>query len=311
MALFRTRNNSDKKSETVSRKNSATVDTVDTLRARARQRLIGSTILLLAGIITFTVLLDNKPRPIPSDIEIIIPDKDKAVAISPVPESAAPATPPQAAPQTTAQTPTAIAAVNQETQVTTPGNTTSNAVTNNASNSATNSPNSALSAPTPAVSSDKPTKPNASDSKTVQAAASLDTKEELIPVKPAVKTEAKKESKADIKAETKTKPALDDGAKAQAILEGKDPNSQAAKGSTPSGSDRYIVQVGAFADAAKAREVRLKVERAGLKTYTHVAKTAEGARIRVRVGPFTNRVEADKAAEKIKKLNLPAAILTL
>ena len=82
MALFRTRSSSDSKSEPTTRKKSATVDTVETLRTKARQRLIGSALLLLAGIITFTLLFDNKPRPIPSDIEIIIPDKDKLAPIS-------------------------------------------------------------------------------------------------------------------------------------------------------------------------------------------------------------------------------------
>jgi DedD protein len=71
------------------------------------------------------------------------------------------------------------------------------------------------------------------------------------------------------------------------------------------------VQVGAFADATKAREVRLKLEKAGLKTYTQVAETAGGKRIRVRVGPFGSKAEAEKAASKIKALDLPAAILTL
>ena len=74
---------------------------------------------------------------------------------------------------------------------------------------------------------------------------------------------------------------------------------------------RFVVQVGAFSDVGKARETRLKVEKAGLKTYTHVAETKEGRRIRVRVGPFATRAEADKAAGKIKDLDLPAAILTL
>ena len=74
---------------------------------------------------------------------------------------------------------------------------------------------------------------------------------------------------------------------------------------------RFIVQVGAFADVTRAREVRLKVEAAGLKTYTQVVETKEGRRIRVRVGPFADRPEADKAAEKIRRLALPAAILTL
>ena len=75
--------------------------------------------------------------------------------------------------------------------------------------------------------------------------------------------------------------------------------------------ERYVVQVGAFADAAKVREVRRKVEAAGLKTYTQVVGTAEGDRIRVRVGPFPDRAQADKAAETIRKLQLTAAILTL
>jgi DedD protein len=69
--------------------------------------------------------------------------------------------------------------------------------------------------------------------------------------------------------------------------------------------------VGAFADASKAQQVRLKLEHAGLKTYTHVADTAEGKRIRVRLGPFASRAEAEKAAAKAKAQGLPSAILTL
>ena len=74
---------------------------------------------------------------------------------------------------------------------------------------------------------------------------------------------------------------------------------------------RAVVQVGAFADAARAREVRLKLERAGLKTYTHVAETPDGKRIRVRLGPFASKSEAEKAASRVKALGLPAAVLTL
>ena len=72
-----------------------------------------------------------------------------------------------------------------------------------------------------------------------------------------------------------------------------------------------MVQVGAFADADKAREARNKLEKAGLKTYTQVADTNDGKRTRVRVGPFATKAEAEKAASKIKTLDLPAAILTL
>jgi len=75
--------------------------------------------------------------------------------------------------------------------------------------------------------------------------------------------------------------------------------------------ERFVVQVGAFADVTRAREARLKLERAGLKTYTQVVESKEGRRIRVRVGPFVSKAQADNAAEKIKKLDLPAAVLIL
>ena len=72
-----------------------------------------------------------------------------------------------------------------------------------------------------------------------------------------------------------------------------------------------VVQVGAFAETDTARLAQQKLDRAGLKNYTHVAETKNGTRIRVRAGPFASRAEADKAAEKIKGLDLPAAVLTL
>ena len=101
---------------------------------------------------------------------------------------------------------------------------------------------------------------------------------------------------------TEAKPAgADDGEKARALLEGK----------TVETAGRFVVQVGAFAEPDKAREARQKVERAGLKTYTNVADTKDGRRIRVRAGPYASRAEAEKAAEKIKGLDLPAAILIL
>jgi len=77
------------------------------------------------------------------------------------------------------------------------------------------------------------------------------------------------------------------------------------------GAARFVVQVGAYADADKAREVRRKLEKAGLKTYTHVADTKEGKRTRVRLGPFATRDEADKAADKAKQLEFTPAVLTL
>lgn len=127
----------------------------------------------------------------------------------------------------------------------------------------------------------------------VPASASLSGKEELLP------------AKAPAQAASVAKPAKpDDGAKAKALLEGKPV--EAAEGAA-----RFVVQVGAFADADKAREARLKLERAGLKTYAQVVETKDGKRTRVRLGPFSTRAQAEEAAAKAKAADLPAAILTL
>ncbi|MBY0409155.1 MAG: SPOR domain-containing protein, partial [Burkholderiaceae bacterium] len=130
-------------------------------------------------------------------------------------------------------------------------------------------------------------------------------------VKPESKPEPKPEPnlpiKPDNRSDTKAVPHTDEAARARALLEGR---SVPTAGSEAEDS-RFIVQVGAFADADKAREVRAKVERAGMKTYTQVVDTKDGKRTRVRVGPFANRVEADKAVARIKGLDLPASVLAL
>ncbi len=100
------------------------------------------------------------------------------------------------------------------------------------------------------------------------------------------------------------KPAAnEDGARAKALLEGKP--APAAE------SSRFVVQVGAFADAGAARDTRAKAERLGLKTYTQVVETSAGTRIRVRIGPFTTRIEADKALASARGAGLTAAVLAL
>lgn len=163
----------------------------------------------------------------------------------------------------------------------------------------------------------KPAAPDtAAPGDSVAASESLSAREEVVeptqaaakPAEPAKKdaapkAEAKPEPKPDAKAEPAAKPA--DADRARALLEGKTAEKPDAA------NQRIVVQVGAFADVARAREARLKLERAGLKTYTHVADTPDGKRIRVRVGPYATKTEADKAAARVKALGLPAAILTL
>lgn len=76
-------------------------------------------------------------------------------------------------------------------------------------------------------------------------------------------------------------------------------------------SVRYVVQIGAYSDVPSAHEVRMKAERAGLKTYTQVIGTDANKKIRVRLGPFEDKAAADKAMATLKKAGLPGGLLTL
>ena len=210
----------------------APAENLDTVRKRAKHRLIGAAVLVLVGVVGFPLLFDSQPRPIPVDIAIEIPARQSVKPLATAtPASATPA--PSAAPATPAPDPAPVA------------------------------PPAAVSSVTPV-----PAAPAAA-----------------VPVAPRV---------------------ADDSARAKALLEDKP-----VVAANESAELRLVVQVGAFADAAKAREVRLKLEKAGLKTYTQVADSKEGKRTRVRVGPFANKAEADQAALKIKALDLPATILSL
>ncbi|KQW43776.1 MULTISPECIES: SPOR domain-containing protein [unclassified Roseateles] len=125
---------------------------------------------------------------------------------------------------------------------------------------------------------------------------------EAPPVKPAEKAADKPVDKPV----DKPKPAANDGARAQALLEGKDVAAKA-----PAAAARYIVQVGAYGESKSAQDMRGRVEKLGLKTYAQAVDTGDGRRIRVRLGPFANRDEAERAAAKLKAAGLPGAILTL
>ena len=141
--------------------------------------------------------------------------------------------------------------------------------------------------------------------KPLSAGAGLDAKEEVVPdTKPEAAVAAVLP-----KPEAKPEPVNKVEAKSPAPTDVK-PETKPTSDSKETGA-RFVVQIGAFNDETKVREVRAKVEKEGIKTYTNVAQTKEGARTRVRVGPFTSREEADKVARKVKQLQLQPQVLTL
>jgi DedD protein len=250
---------------------SDTADAVQQARVRARQRLIGAAVLVVIGIVGFPLVFETQPRPIPVDIPIEVPRKEGASAL---------VMPPKAPPTHAAASAPSAA----------PVATASNDVI-------TESREDAGRSVAPAVPVSKPVE--------IPPEPKAEAKPE---VKPESKPPAALEPKPAVKPEPKpaTTPAAD-GAKARALLEGK----TADAAPTAAESGRFVVQVGAFADVAAARETRVKVEKLGLKTYTQVASTPAGNRIRVRVGPFGTRDEAAKAQAKAKGAGLSAVVLTL
>jgi len=189
-------------------------------------------------------------------------------------------------------------------------------------------PTSAPSKVTQAPPADtQPAKPLLPDAKPLPVQEGLDAKEEVVQTAKSARTEEPKRAQEFItqpvevspkppeaKAEAKPAPSKtdnsepsakpkDDGNKARALLDGKPPDAV---------GERHVVQVGAFSDLAKVREVRRKLEQAGLSTFTQVVDGKEGkSTTRVRVGPFSSREEAEKAAAKVRKLELPAAVLRI
>jgi cell division protein FtsN len=71
----------------------------------------------------------------------------------------------------------------------------------------------------------------------------------------------------------------------------------------------WLVQVGAFANESNAQNVRAKVEETGLQTSAEPFDAPSGRLTRVRVGPFDSKAEADKAALRLKALDLPTVLI--
>lgn len=133
------------------------------------------------------------------------------------------------------------------------------------------------------------------------------------------------ETKADVKpveADKKPKPDLaepkmvtppptiaksdhsEEAARARAILDGK-----ASAAVAPKTSSKLVLQVAALASQEKVNELQKKLQAAGLKSYTQKVATESGERIRVRVGPFANEAEAEKARAKLSKIGLTGKLL--
>lgn len=93
-------------------------------------------------------------------------------------------------------------------------------------------------------------------------------------------------------------------------------NRPAGEGSAARPADRraarrFLVQVGAYSNVKSARAASERVSRAGLSAYHETVKTSNGDWIRVRIGPFASREEAEQAQQALKRAGVVAALIAL
>lgn len=280
-------------------------ESVEAMRRRARHRLIGAAVLVLIGVVGFPLLFDTQPRPIPVNIPIEIPDQANS-APEVVPST-------QVASQTAAPSGrvAANASLDDGEEVLAPSARTATPVTAAIAPAAGAAVTAAAVGTAAAVASQAKPEPKPDVKPQPKPEVKPERKPEPKPekpkaeVKPEVKPEAKKP---EAKPEPKHKPEapkVDEAARARALLEGRSTSEPAAPKEAAASNERFIVQIGAFAEVGKANEIKVKL---GAGAFTQTVDTKDGKRTRVRMGPFKSREEAEKAAARAKALGLPASV---
>lgn len=159
--------------------------------------------------------------------------------------------------------------------------------------------------------------------------AKVDTNPATQPESPAA---AKPEAQKSPEAKPEPKPDTKPEAKPAAVQPSKAPEKPAAKPAMPaklpakdaaakaeeerakaalSGatvSDQWVVQLGAYKEAANVNHLIAKLKELGLPSFTEQFNSPQGARTRVRAGPFSSREAAEKAQKKIKTIGVGGTV---
>ena len=279
---------------------------MEDMRRRARHRLIGAAVLVLAGVVGFPLLFDSQPRPVPVNVAIDIPDRNKVAPLV-LPQDGQPHA---GAAAGLAPGEELLAAPERSSQPAAPTPATP-AIP-------------AIPVPPPAAMAPVPPLPPPPAPKTEPRPEPKPVaKPEPVPAprpepKPAPRPEPAPAPAPAPKPAPRPEPApapaprpvnSDEASRARALLEGRSPPAAAPARSEVAQASRFVVQVGAFADADKAREVQGKLERSGLRAHTQTVQTRDGSRTRVRLGPYSSRAEADRAAERARAIGLAGSVL--
>ena len=300
-------------------------ETIDTLRRRARHRLIGAAVLVGLAIIGFPLLFDTQPRPVAVNAPITIPDKDKVAPLrtpDPVPAAASlgereemvsGAVAPRGGERTASASAAAVAPA-RRASAEKPAAPTRDARPDAAAADARAKAEEAARLKAEEAARAKAVQAKREEEAKAAQARRDDDRSQAQTDAQAKREEAaraKREQEARAKRESELRAKREEAARARALLEGRGTPSADKPAAADAKGGRFIVQVGAFADDSAVREARQKAERAGVKTYTQTVETSAGKRTRVRAGPFSSREDADKAAGALKKAGLGGSVLSL
>lgn len=95
----------------------------------------------------------------------------------------------------------------------------------------------------------------------------------------------------------------DDAKRAAAILAG-----QSAEAKPSAASGEFLILIGAFANEANVKTLKVKLGEQGIKTFSEPLDTPQGKKTRVRAGPFANRDAAEKALAKMQKIGVSGVV---
>lgn len=261
------------------------------VRSRARRRLIGAAILLAVGIVGFPLLFETQPRSGSAQAPSIATRKDTAGDAANLPKIVE---------KSTTQTPASPPAkVGSEAPVPALAEPATSVERGTASGGSAAASGGSISGGTSASGS--VTAVAAATAATAAAAAAATV---AAAPKPAETTQQPPAAKPAVAA---VKPPAAAAVEPKPVAVAANPTANAK----PAGSDRFVVQVGAFVQDAGVRQARTKLESAGLRSYTQVIKTPEGKRTRVRAGPYATREDAERAAAKARAAGLSPSIVPL
>ena len=177
---------------------------------------------------------------------------------------------------------------------------------------------------TPAVppSSPQPARSAASDTAAGRgrAAAGQDAANQARPARPATAPSGNTSQRPANAPLPKPLPMTQGGAQSDAdsrpdvlarLIDQVDSGSNAARPTARQQSRRFLVQVGAYSNVKSARAAVDRVAKAGLNAYQETVKTSNGDWIRVRVGPFASREDAEQAQQALKRAGVTAALIAL